>query len=108
MLLPGASPAIRLRMDVGSLSGLPPIAISTSPGLMPAASAGPPAHNSGDQDAGARRQLQGFRNLGSDLSGSTPIHPRLTEPLLMIDSSTCFALDAGIAKPIPSDPPLRE
>jgi len=40
--------------------------------------------------------------------GSTPIQPRVTEPVVMMLSSTLRAVDTGIAKPIPSEPPERE
>ena len=36
---------------------------------------------------------------------STPIQPRATEPVRTICSSTVFVVDAGIAKPIPIEPP---
>ena len=38
----------------------------------------------------------------------TPIQPRCTEPVAMICSMMFFALLTGIAKPMPSEPPLRE
>ena len=37
--------------------------------------------------------------------GSTPSHPRVTSPSLMICASTVRASETGIAKPIPIDPP---
>ena len=40
--------------------------------------------------------------------GSTPIQPRTTWPVLMIESITVLTVDTGIAKPMPSEPPLRE
>jgi hypothetical protein len=39
---------------------------------------------------------------------STPIQPRVTDPLWMICSITLRARDTGIAKPMPSEPPVRE
>ena len=39
---------------------------------------------------------------------STPIQPRVTVPFLTIWSSTIFAVDTGMAKPMPIEPPERE
>ena len=39
---------------------------------------------------------------------STPIQPRVTVPVFTICSSTIFAVETGIAKPMPIEPPLRE
>mgnify|MGYP000729897228 CR=1 FL=1 len=39
---------------------------------------------------------------------STPIQPRVTVPVRMICSMMLRALDTGMAKPMPSEPPVRE
>jgi hypothetical protein len=43
--------------------------------------------------------------LGSNF---TPIQPRVTDPFWIICSITLRARETGMAKPIPSDPPVRE
>ena len=65
-------------------------------------------HHGGDQGAFLGFQAEGFGDLRVMSCGSTPIQPRVTEPVEMIDSITCLAVDTGMAKPIPSEPPERE
>ena len=58
--------------------------------------------------AALHAELEGFEIAGVISWTSTPIQPRVTPPDFTICSSTIFAVDTGIAKPMPIEPPERE
>ncbi|MNY60917.1 hypothetical protein D3C86_1975350 [compost metagenome] len=81
---------------------------STSPGFTPALSAGPPWTTAAISAPSLALSPNDSAISGVRSCGSTPIQPRVTVPDEMIDSITCLAVETGIAKPIPSEPPERE
>src|SRR6185312_10510661 len=104
---PGASAATRFSIEVGSATGRPSTSNSTSPGLMPALSAGPPRSTPAMSAPRVLCSRNDSATGGVISCTSTPIHPRVTLPFFTICSSTILAVDTGIAKPIPIEPPER-
>ena len=105
---PGASAATRLSIVAGSATGLPSTSSSTSPGLTPALSAGPPRSTPAINAPRVAPSLRDSAIGGVISCTSTPIQPRVTLPLFTIWSSTILAVDTGMAKPMPIEPPERE
>ena len=107
-LAPGLSSAMRSSITWGSFTSLPPTASRMSPGLMPAPSAGLPRST-----PAMRAPLASGRPKDSASSAviswaSTPIQPRVTVPVWMICSMMLLAVETGMAKPMPREPPERE
>ena len=75
---------------------------------MPALSAGPPRSTPAISAPRVPSSLKDSATGGVTSCTSTPIQPRVTLPLLTICSSTILAVDTGMAKPIPIEPPERE
>ena len=103
--LPGTSAATRVSMLCGSVTALPSTCSSTSPGRTPPLSAGPPRITPAISVPDTTGNLNDSANSGVISCASTPIQPRVTLPVSMMLSITCRALEAGIAKPMPMDPP---
>ena len=102
--LPGGSSAMRASSAGVSRVGLPSISTTTSRTWMPGA-----CRRARRARGRGRRHRPRSRSTAQAPSGgpadSIPSHPRVTSPSRMICSSTLRAIDTGIAKPIPIDPP---
>src|SRR5690606_35122442 len=104
-LLPGSIAAIFLASSRGSLTASPLTAVTTSPASMPALAAGAPSCG-----CATRGPLASDRPRDSALSAvtgwiCTPGQPRPTDPSLIKSLTTVRAVEAGIAKAIPTLPP---
>ena len=109
MVLPGGILLTRLVRSRSSLAGWPARDVMTSPGAIPAFAAG----LSGSVSA-TRTPCSGLsRPRPSAISGlmdwtSIPIQPREMVPLSFSLSAMVLAVAAGMAKPMPTEPPVGE
>ena len=108
VLLSGLSLAIRLNISDMFEMVCPSTETRISPGLTPALSAGPFLRTAAIMTPSSQPRDKFSASSGVISLGSTPIHPLMTCPLLIIASITVFTVETGMAKPIPSEPPLRE
>ena len=106
---PGASRAMVLSTWVVSCTGVSSMLTNTSPVCTPAFSAGPlritPAMMAPFCCVGS---CSASVSSGVRSCGSTPMYPRITRPWRMIWFMTSCTMEMGMAKPMPSEPPLRE
>ena len=106
-----ARPAVAARDAIARArdeTGLPATDNRTSPGTMPALSAGLPRMTPAMMAPAVPDRRNDSASSGDISWTSTPIQPRVTEPFLMICSMTLFASETGMAKPMPIEPPLCE
>lgn len=84
------------------------MASSTSPGLAPALSAGLLRSTPPMMAPSGVASLNDSAIAAVSGCSSTPIQPRVTLPVFTICSRTVRAVDTGIAKPMPIEPPVAE
>ena len=89
-------------------TGVSPTCVTTSPGRIPAWAAGPFCSTPVmiTPVPGGTEKLSASSGVRS--WGSTPIQPRVTLPSRTMASITLRAVDVGMAKPMPMEPPERE
>jgi hypothetical protein len=104
----GLSAAIRSSMTCGSLTALPLTVEQHVAGADAGDVGRAAAHDAGDQRAFVVRQAEGLGQFGGDLLGFDA-DPAARDGAGLDDLfHDVLALDTGIAKPMPSEPPVRE
>ncbi|CFB57482.1 Uncharacterised protein [Bordetella pertussis] len=92
-----------------SITGAPLSACTMSPTRMPALPAGPSRMTPAIITPRASRGSWKARASSGVMScGSMPNQPRRTAPVRTMSSITRRALSTGMAKPMPSEPPVSE
>lgn len=108
VVLPGLRPATAVSRACTLSVFFSPTEVITSPGRMPALAAGPFCSTPVMMTPASAFTPKVSASSGESSFGSTPIQPRRTWPSFTMPSSTIFAMETGIAKPMPMLPPERE